>query len=116
MKPPIVTSLLCGAGLVLSSGCIHHRETVYRDVERARVEFENDTAARIFYETLESQPNRSRGESNTEVKLPLVFEHERKVVSGRNSAFNDAVAACDTNKDGRVTEVEARIFAEHGRR
>ena len=28
-----------------------------------------------------------------------------------NRAFNRAVAEADTNKDGHITEVEARIFA-----
>jgi hypothetical protein len=28
-------------------------------------------------------------------------------------AFNNAVMRCDTNKDGVITEAEARIFAEN---
>ena len=99
------------------AGCITHEETVYRDTERARVEFETDAAARVFYEAMTEHPvRRSPSESNTEVKLPLVFEHKRRVVDGQNVAFNEAVALCDTNQDGRITEAEARIFAEQRKR
>ena len=38
-------------GLLLS-GCITHKSVVYQDVERVKVEFESDAAARLFYETL----------------------------------------------------------------
>jgi len=50
-------------------------------------------------------------ESTTHVSLPIVFEHERKVKRGKNYDFNQAVAICDSNRDGRITELEARIFA-----
>ena len=99
------------AGL-LFSGCITHTSTVYRDVERTPVEFESDAAARLFYETLSKKfKPQNHSESTVKVELPIIFEHESKVVSGRNMEFNEAVAACDTNKDGKITEQEARIFA-----
>lgn len=97
---------------VLVSGCITHKSVVYQDVERVRVDFESDAAARLFYETLtRNAPNRRHSESTTTVSLPIVFEHEQKSVAGPNVKFNDAVAVCDSNKDGRITELEARIFA-----
>ena len=112
MNLALATSLCCAAGALLLAGCITHEETVYKDVDRVPVQFESDAAARIFYEKL-SQPSHHRAstESRTEVKLPLVFKDERKVISGPNHAFNRAVRLCDTNKDGRITEHEARIFA-----
>lgn len=101
------------AGVVILSGCISHNETIVRDVERTKIEFESDAAARIFYEALSKAPAaRSRAESKTEVSIPIVFDHKQKVVSGPNAAFNDAVAFCDTNKDGKITELEARIYAQ----
>jgi len=96
----------------LTAGCISHQETVYRDEPRLKVEFENDTAGRLFYETLSKMPSSGRrSESETEVSLPIVFEHKQRVVGSENIAFNDAVRRCDTNGDGRITEQEARIFA-----
>ncbi len=102
---------LAGAAL-LSAGCITHTETVYQDVERTRVEFESDAAARLFYETLTRKAaSMNYSESRTEVELPIIFSHERKVRPGKNVEFNQAVAICDSNKDGRITELEARIYA-----
>lgn len=94
-------------------GCINHDQTVYRNPERMKVEFENETAARIFYETLSktSLPS-SRRESTTSVEIPVVFSHHSRVVEGENVAFNSAVKQCDTNKDGKITELEAQILAE----
>ncbi len=113
MKRNFTRPIIGAIGLSLVAGCITHEETVYRDVPRTRVEFENDTAARIFYEALSQRPQAKSGsESKTRVEIPLIFEHKQQVVTGQNATFNEAVALCDTNKDGRITEQEARIFAE----
>jgi len=97
----------------LNTGCISTEQTVYQDQERVKVEFENDTAGRLFYEALSKQQSRrGRSESKTEVSIPVVFDHKRRVVEGESVAFNEAVRRCDTNGDGRITELEARIFAE----
>ena len=104
--------LMGAAGLGLVCGCISHHETIYQDVPRAVVRFENDKAARLFYETLNSQSAAQDGrESRTKIELPIVFEHETRVVKGPNVAFNDAVARCDTDRDGLITEAEAQIYA-----
>lgn len=111
----LLTALLASATL-LGTGCISHHETVYRDTERVAVSFENDTAARLFYEGLERRrKNRSGNETRTELHIPVVFEHEVKTVTGPSAQFNDAVQAADTNRDGKITEAEARIFNEQTR-
>lgn len=108
IQPGIALAVM---GIILS-GCITHKSVVYHDVERVKVSFESDAAARLFYETLTRNPTNQRySESTTTVALPLVFEHEQKSVAGPNLRFNDAVAVCDSNKDGVITELEARIFA-----
>src|ERR1051326_987275 len=105
--------LLCLALAMLSSGCISTEQTVYQDQERLKVEFENDTAGRLFYEALSKMQSRhGRSESRTQISIPVVFEHKRRVVEGESITFNQAVRRCDTNADGRITELEARIFAE----
>jgi len=116
MTPLIKRQILCLTGALLFCGCISHRTVVYQDVARAKVEFESDAAARLFYETLSRiSPSRDHSESTTSVAIPIVFEHERKVVPGKNVEFNDAVAICDSNRDGIITETEARIFANQKR-
>jgi hypothetical protein len=107
---PMLASLVLGA---LVSGCISTEKTEYKDVGRAKVTFENDTAGRQFYETLARlQSRHNRSESTTEVALPIVFSHKHRVVEGDNVVFNDAIQRCDTNGDGTITEQEARIFSE----
>lgn len=113
MNKAITRFLLATTCISIFSGCITHDETVVRDVERAKIEFANETAARIFYEALSKSPtSHSRKESTTEVDIPVVFDHKRHVITGPNAEFNEAVLFCDSNKDGKITEVEAKIFAE----
>ena len=101
------------AALMLLPGCIGHEETKYRDVARVPVEFENESAGRIFYEALTKKHPRHSSESKTEVSIPVVFDHKTREVAGPNATFNDAVERCDANKDGKITELEAKIFAQY---
>ncbi len=103
---------LAAAGLLLS-GCITNERTVYRDVERTRIEFENEAAARLFYETLAKTSDKNRTENHTTVELPIIFKTDTRVVTGPNEKFNAAVEACDSNHDGKITELEARIFSDN---
>jgi hypothetical protein len=100
--------------LAIGSGCISTEKTTYRDAERMKVEFENDSAGRLFYEALSKTAARyNRSETKTEISLPIVFEHKARTVDGDNLVFNSAVRRCDTNRDGKITEQEARIFSQN---
>lgn len=109
MKTITLLALLAVAGL--GAGCISQHKTVYRDVDRVPVSFESEIAGRVFYETLSKLPAQSRSESKTQVSVPVVFDVSRTEVTGSNARFNEAVNLCDTNKDGKITEIEANIFA-----
>jgi hypothetical protein len=111
MHDKILNRITTAAAAVLFCGCISHHSTVYKDVERTPVQFESDAAARLFYETMSRKGGGKRTESTTNFAIPIVFEHERKVVPGRNVEFNEAVAICDSNRDGKITEQEANIYA-----
>ena len=112
MNKQIKNGMTATALGLLLSGCITHNSVVYQDVERTKVEFESDAAARLFYETLSrNSANSKHSESTTTISIPIIFQNEQKVIPGRNVEFNDAVAACDSNKDGKITEAEARIYA-----
>ena len=114
IRNPVV--LLATLAAIAATGCISHHETVYRDVERMPVSFENDTAARLFYEALEHRrKSHSGNETRTEFQIPVVFDHEVKTVTGPSVAFNEAVRVADTNRDGKITEQEARIFSDLAR-
>lgn len=96
-------------GLLLS-GCMTQQATVCRDGRRIRVEFENRTAARLFHEALRKMPDLERSEDHSTEEAPFGVRDDARIGSGRNSEFNDAVALCDFNHDGIITESEARIF------
>jgi hypothetical protein len=113
LKSICLQSLLALSLAAASTSCISTEETVYRSEPRMKVEFENDTAGRLFYEALSKMKSHgARSESRTEIDIPLVFEHKRHVLEGDNWSFNEAVRRCDTNGDGKITELEARILAE----
>jgi hypothetical protein len=113
MSISILRTAFALACVAFASGCISHQSTVIRDTERTRVEFENDGAARLFYEALSQSPVKNeKSESTTEYGIPIIFEHKRHVITGSNAGFNRAVEICDSNKDGKITELEAKIFRE----
>lgn len=112
MNQSIAKLILLASCSIIFSGCISHKSTVVKDEPRKQVAFENDTAARVFYEALSKMSQgRSHTESTTKINIPVIFENERRVVTGPNVAFNEAVAECDSNGDGTITEQEAKIFA-----
>lgn len=108
-----ITNHIALAGLAFFlAGCITHKSVTYHDVERVKISFESDAAARLFYETLsKNSGDRQHSESTTTLSIPIIFENEQKTVTGPNVTFNEAVAECDLNKDGVITEQEARIYA-----
>ncbi|MBL9205840.1 MAG: hypothetical protein JNN01_12180 [Opitutaceae bacterium] len=102
-----------GAALVTAlslSGCINASSTVKVDQPRRQVSFENETAGRLFYETLSHvQTSRPAGENKTSVSLLLV-NVERREVTGPNSLFNEAIDVCDSDHNGTITLTEATIY------
>ena len=112
--PRFVVATAAVAGML--AGCISHEDTTYHDVARVPVEFENESAGRIFYEALSKMQPARATESKTDVSIPVVFESKHRQVTGPNVAFNDAVGRCDTNQDRKITELEAKIFAQNLRK
>ena len=77
-----------------------------------------DWERRALAETLRMIPNfkgKNHSVESEEIAIPFVFEHSGQVLPGRNAEFDQTVSACDTNKDGKITEAEARIFANQNR-
>lgn len=112
MKTILLRSALTALAAASLTACISSKETVYRETERAKVEFESDTAARLFYETFTKSPeSRQRNEKTTSFTIPVIIHAQRTEKDSENVAFNAAVRRCDTNADGKITEQEARIFA-----
>jgi hypothetical protein len=113
MKAPIsaILAVFLAAGAFALSGCISVSETQVSDDPRVKIAFENDRAARVFYETLASDvPSKPTTEKQESVSLILVNVNKR-TVTGPNRVYNEAVAFCDTDGNGEITEAEAGIFA-----
>jgi hypothetical protein len=101
------------AATLLLAGCIHQETTEVREVPRVKVEFENETAGRLFYEALSHFSGQyARQDTETNVNIPFLIHHRKKVSYGPNIAFNRGVELCDTNKDGKISEQEARIYLD----
>lgn len=112
MKPNLLRLTLLAVTAASLTACISSKETVYRETERVKVEFENDTAARVFYEAFTKSPeSRQRNEKTTTFNIPVIIHTQRTERDSENTAFNSAVRRCDTNADGKITEQEARIYA-----
>ncbi len=108
---PVAAGVLLGA---VGLGCISHQETVHRDGQRLPISFETDAAARTFYEAVEKIRESSRPtESKTEFHIPVILSHKITTVNGPHQVFNESVQRADTNQDGKITEKEARIFADN---
>jgi len=113
------TFLPVAAGVLLAAvglGCtlISHQGTVHRDEQRLPISFETDAAARTFYEAVEKVRASSRPtESKTEFHIPVILSHEITTVNGPHQVFNESIRRADTNQDGKITEREARIFADN---
>ena len=107
----LVPAALLAVTLFSLTGCISSHETVYTDAPRTKISFASDKAGSVFYETLaRNRESRPRTEKRTEVNLILI-DVEQRTVAGPNHLFNEAVAFCDTDSDGVITETEAEIFS-----
>jgi hypothetical protein len=112
MKNQATWLVLAVSVAVAGAGCISSHRTVYEDAPRQPVEFESETAGRLFYERLSEMTAMKSSESKTEVSIPVVLDVSKTTRRSHSLAFNEAVRLCDTNQDGRITETEARIFRE----
>jgi len=113
---PVAAGVLLGLGGLGCSSLISHQKTVHRDEQRLPISFETDAAARTFYEAVEKiRASSSPTESKSEFHIPVILSHEITTVNGPHQVFNESVRRTDTNQDGKITEKEARIFADNAR-
>lgn len=105
LLPLAISALLVS----LLPGCISSHSTTYTDVDRVKISFPTESAGKLFYEAMSHLPSRPTRENKSSVNL-IVVDLENTTVEGPNRSFNDAVAICDTDKDGVISEQEAAIF------
>lgn len=93
------------------SGCItlfSKTEVVRSQEDRRPVTFDTPEANQIFHEAV---AERSGYVGGAYVGGPFVTLYHRAKLLSENAKFNDGVTRADTNRDGVITEFEARTFA-----
>jgi hypothetical protein len=106
--PRVALALLL---LPFASGCItlFSKTEVVRGGEALRpVSFETEEAGRVFHDAVKDGHGYVGG---THLGVPFVTFFRKSKVLSEPAKFNDAVTRCDTNQDGVITLVEARVFA-----
>ena len=94
------------------SGCItlFSKTEVVRESETQQpVSFDSPEARDVFETVLKE---RQGVVSATYLGGPFVTLYSRAKVLSEAAKFNDCVRACDSDRDGVITEVEARTFAQ----
>ena len=94
------------------SGCItlfSKTEVVRQSETKQPVTFDSPEAQGVFESALKER----QGVVNaTYMGGPFVTVYSRAKVLSEAAKFNDCVRACDSNRDGVITEFEARTFAQ----
>ncbi len=98
-------------GLALAlPGCItlfSQTDVIRGDETRRAVRYESPKAASAFHRGMAKQEARVGG---TYFGVPFVTVYNRDKVLSENARFNEAVARCDTDQDGHITEAESVIY------
>jgi hypothetical protein len=98
-------------GMTSLSGCLtvfSKTEVIRSEEQRPAVQFESSKAASVFYEELD---RRSHTVGGSYFGIPFITLYAKETVVSDNAFFADQVRECDTNHDGLITELEARIYA-----
>ncbi len=98
-------------GLALAlPGCItlfSQTDVIRGDETRRPVRYESPKAAKAFHRAMTKQ---TAPVGRTHLGVPFVTLYLRDKVLAENARFNEAVARCDTDQDGHITEAESTIY------
>lgn len=103
---PVLFLALCGGGCVTTG--------IARNEPRSSIRFADPAAAQVFYDAyITKNYSRAMGTgSYFEVGVPAQLPYEHKEYPTDNVYFNAAVAAADTDRDGMISQDEARHYSE----
>lgn len=103
---------LAVCSLSLLPGCLtlySKTEVVRSEEPRRPVAFESVEAAEIFDKAVREKPNSLGG---TDISIPFLTLYSRERELSDSAHYNDCVIRCDTNQDGMITLLEAKIFQQ----
>jgi hypothetical protein len=112
LRARVLTAALAIAALSLLPGCLtlfSKTEVVRGDEQPRPIRFENETAADLFNKARRERSDYVGGAS---FGIPFITVYERDRKLSEIAHFNDCVARCDTDQDGVITVVEAKVFAK----
>ena len=111
LRARLAVAAFAVAPLTLLPGCLtlfSKTEVIRGEEPRRPIRFENPEAAEAFNKAMKDKPASLGG---TYVGIPFItlFSKDRQLSDSAH--FNDCVLRCDTDQDGTITVVEAKIFA-----
>lgn len=105
-----VNAAVAAAALVALPGCLtlfSKTEVVRGEESRRPVRFESQQAAEEFNGAVKWKSKHLGG---ARLGVPFVTFYSRDRQLSESAHFNDCVARCDTDQDGLITLVEAKVF------
>jgi hypothetical protein len=116
---PRLSLRLCGAAVFLclgGVGCLINsgsEKVVESDAKRLKVDFETEDGLSTFQRTVRQRYEAGGGVVGTSgFAIPFVVAVGEKRVLSENAYYNGEVAKADANGDGKISDAEARAYAQ----
>lgn len=112
LRARVVLAALAVCSFSLLPGCLtlfSKTEVVRGEEQRKPIRFENQQAAEEFNRALKGKSKELGG---TYMGVPFVTFYSKDRQLSESAHFNDCIMRCDSDQDGTITLVEAKIF-EH---
>jgi len=113
LRARLAATALAVASLSALPGCLtlfSKTEVVRGEESRRPIKFENAQAADEFHSAMKWKTKASMGGAHVGVPFVTLYSRDRQLSDSAH--FNDCVTRCDTDQDGTITQVEARMFKE----
>lgn len=111
LRARVLLATLAMALLVSTSGCLtifSKTEVIRGEEPRRPIRFESLEAAEVFNKATK---DKSANLGGTHLGIPFITLYSKDRQLSDSAHFNDCVLRCDTDQDGTITLVEAKMFA-----
>jgi hypothetical protein len=112
----IAWSIAAAAAVALCGGCLinsSNEKVVQPDAKRVAVDFESEQALATFQKAVAARYAGDGGVvSRSGFAIPFVIGASEKRVLSENAFYNAQVVKADADGDGRLSEAEARVYAQ----